>query len=291
MPPQPAVIVTGASSGLGLWTSRYLLEAGRTVILACRNEAKARQATRQLPANAADRWEIRSLDLADLAAVERFADALPTESSYDLVCNAGLIYQGPTRYTVDGIEEIFGVNHLGHFYLTRLLLARVALRKVVVVSSLLHDPAKWSPFPKPALASVEQMARPSGSIEAAYPTSKLCNVLFAYELHRRYGDRLLANAYNPGFMPDTGFGMGSSPGQRLSRRLLSSIGPLLGFAIRAKDSARHLARLITHEQRSGLYFDCGREARSSVESYDQAKAQALWNESETLLASLRPPRA
>ncbi len=165
------VIVTGASSGLGLIVARDLAAAGAHVVLAVRDVAKGRDVAAQLRG----RTEVRELDVADLASVRRFADAW-TDPIDVLVNNAGIM-EVPFARTVDGFESQFATNYLGPFVLTGLLLPHITDR-VVTVSSQLHRMGK---IHLDDLNSTTRAYKPS----AAYNDSKLADVLFASELQRR----------------------------------------------------------------------------------------------------------
>jgi NAD(P)-dependent dehydrogenase (short-subunit alcohol dehydrogenase family) len=163
-------VVTGASGGLGLVTTRALLAHGGRVVMAVRDEAKARAA---VPGA-----EVHRLDLADLDSVRAFADRLHT--SHDrvdvLVNNAGTMAT-PYSLSPQGHELQFATNHLGHFALTGLLFDLLAAGRdprVVTVTSLNHRRAR------PDFAG-ERRYSPMG----AYNTSKLANAVFGWELHRR----------------------------------------------------------------------------------------------------------
>lgn len=128
-----------------------------------------------------------------------------------LVCNAGLQVVSGIAFTDDGVEMTFGVNHLGHFALvTGILdwLARPA--RIVVVSSGTHDPSKHTGMPDPRYTCAADLAHPPTDQNTPaegrrrYTTSKLCNVLFTYELDRRldHGEQgVMVNAFDPGLMP------------------------------------------------------------------------------------------
>jgi NAD(P)-dependent dehydrogenase (short-subunit alcohol dehydrogenase family) len=163
-------IVTGANTGLGLVTARELAAAGARVILACRDTAKGKAAASTIGGDV----EVRSLDLASLDAVRRFAGGVEEPISL-LINNAGL-FAFHKKLTMDGFERQFGVNHLGHFALTGLLLDRITGR-VVTVASLAHSRAR---------IRLKDPNWPRGYIGSfAYGQSKLANLMFALELQRR----------------------------------------------------------------------------------------------------------
>ncbi|KAL4165561.1 hypothetical protein KRP22_014271 [Phytophthora ramorum] len=201
MPPQHGrlAVVTGANTGLGFATALGLARAGAYVVLACRNETRGLEAQKQirdqLPTANADAAvgsaEYMQLDVGALQSVRDFVSAFQTRFSGRrldlLVLNAGVkaIEYGET---VDGFEQQFGVNHLGHFALTALLLpvmkleapktADVIPARVVSISSISHHGSSLD---------VKQLSVKPENYDAmsAYRASKLANLLFAYELHRR----------------------------------------------------------------------------------------------------------
>ncbi len=188
------VVVTGATSGLGLETARALAARGARVVLAVRDAAKGQRAASSLGATA----EVRRLDLADLASVAAFAESWAGQGEAErridvLVANAGIMMV-PQARTADGFESQVGTNHLGHFALVCQLLPDVADR-VVVLSSLVHktgridlDDLSWE--------------RRRYSATGAYAQSKLANLLFVLELQRRLhaaGSSVRALAAHPGW--------------------------------------------------------------------------------------------
>ncbi len=182
------VVVTGATSGLGLVTARELAQAGARVVLAVRDPAKGERAA---AAMAAGHTEVRQLDLADLACVRAFAAGW-TEPLDVLINNAGIM-RVPEGRTRDGFELQIGTNHLGPFALTRLLLPHITGR-IVTVSSQLHRRGHLD------LDDLNWQRRPYKSLQA-YCDSKLANLLFTLELQRRLaeaGRGVLAVAAHPG---------------------------------------------------------------------------------------------
>ncbi|MFD6184753.1 oxidoreductase [Streptomyces goshikiensis] len=175
-------LVTGASGGLGLETARVLARRGARVILACRDVERGIAAA----ARVGGRAEVVRLDLGSLASVREAAERVRDRvDRLDLlVNNAGVMFP-PYRHTRDGFEPHFGVNHLGHFALTGLLLPLlrdVPGARVVTVSSLAHRLAARAPRAGDAHADGGHRS------VAAYGRSKLANLMFARELHRRLAD-------------------------------------------------------------------------------------------------------
>lgn len=185
------VLITGANSGLGIQTAKHLLIRGYGVILACRNLDKANSAKEWLiKETKKENIIIRELDLSSLASIRQFSEQT-NENIYGLICNAGIWNMSQTKYTRDGFEETFGVNYLGHFLLTNLLLKKFdSLKKIAVVSSSLHDPEEKEPFAGPNYTSAKDLSFPKdeknpdwskvGALR--YVNSKLANIILLTNL-------------------------------------------------------------------------------------------------------------
>ncbi|MFL6117245.1 MAG: oxidoreductase [Catenulispora sp.] len=175
-------VVTGANSGLGLETTRMLAARGAHVVMTARDRLKGEAAMagigQDVPGSSV---ELRTLDLADLESVRAFAEGLHKDSvPVDVLINNAGVMMTPQRTTKQGFELQFGTNHLGHFALTGLLLDLIATGddpRVVTVSSTLHKQGK--------IDFDDLMRTKSYSPGAAYSQSKLANLLFGLELHRR----------------------------------------------------------------------------------------------------------
>lgn len=182
------VIITGANTGLGKEVAVELGKRQARVILACRSLEKGKQAAREICSKAKDAiLVVKHLDLSSLASVRQFADEiLKEEKRLDvLINNAGVFMDPPMIKTQDGFEIHFGVNHLGHFLLTKLLLElleKSSPSRVVVVSSALA---------KRALIDFDNIYAEKGHsgrqdhMKGPYAQSKLANLLFAHELSKR----------------------------------------------------------------------------------------------------------
>ncbi len=290
-------VITGASAGLGLECARTLLanDASWHVVLAVRDLARGADAVAQL--GEPGRCTVLEMDLASLRSVRGFVQNLRAAELppvHALVCNAGVQVVSGTEVTDDGVEMTFGVNHLGHFALVQGLLDHlVRPARIVVVSSGTHDPAKHTGMPSPRYTTAADVARPEGGTAGEgrrrYTTSKLCNVLFAYELDRRLGhgeQGVTVNAFDPGLMPGSGLARDYPPLQRLAWRYLLPALRVLPGVRSPRTSGRYLAAL-TGDARfdgmSGQYFDGLRPIESSTDSYDRDKALDLWETTERLV--------
>jgi light-dependent protochlorophyllide reductase len=288
-------IITGASSGLGLECAHALLRSDPSwhVVLAVRDTGRGAEAVGQLAEP--QRCTVMRLDLASLASVRAFTETFRGSGLPPLraiVCNAGVQVVSGTELTEDGVEMTFGVNHLGHFALVQGLLGELAHpARILVVSSGTHDPSKHTGMPDPRYTSAADLAHPRAEQSAdgrrRYTTSKLCNVLFAYELNRRLGDGVTVNAFDPGLMPGSGLARDYPPLQRLVWRYLLPALRVLPGVRSTRTSGRYLATLVNDARFDGVsgeYFDGLRPIRSSADSYDRDKALDLWETSERLLA-------
>ena len=294
-------IITGASAGLGLECARALLanDASWHVVLAVRDTARGAEAVERIGNR--DRCTVLEMDLASLASVRTFVDAVRVAGLpplHAIVCNAGVQVVSGTERTADGVEMTFGVNHLGHFALVQGLLDGLARpARIVVVSSGTHDPSKFTGMPSPNYTTAADLADPAEITDAAegrrrYTTSKLCNVLFTYELDRRLGhgaDGIAVNAFDPGLMPGSGLARDYSAAGRWAWRYLFPALRVLPGVHSTRTSGRNLAALVSEarvEGVTGAYFAGRRQIRSSVDSYDHDKALDLWETSERLLATV-----
>jgi light-dependent protochlorophyllide reductase len=291
-----SAMITGASSGLGLECARALLRSDPSwhVVLPVRDAGRGAEAVRQL--GEPQRCSVMPMDLASLTSVRAFVEkvrAAGLAPLHAIVCNAGVQVVSGTEWTEDGFEMTFGVNHLGHFALVHGLLDELAHpARIVVVSSGTHDPSKHTGMPEPRYTSAADLAQPRAEQDDGrrrYTTSKLCNVLFTYELDRRLGhggQGVAVNAFDPGLMPGSGLARDYPPLQRLAWRYLLPALRVLPGVRSTRTSGRHLAAL-TNDARfdgvSGEYFDGLRPIRSSADSYDRDKALDLWETSERLL--------
>ena len=189
-------VITGANTGIGFEAAKVLGERGATVVMACRNVAKAEAAAARIDGKAP--VEVESLDLSSLESVRSFAERLHEQHpQFDLLINnAGVMWTPPSK-TADGFELQFGTNHLGHFALTGLVLDQllpVAGSRVVTIFSTGHRAGR---IDFDDLQAERRYGRMS-----AYGQSKLANLMFTYELQRRLaaaGSGTVATAAHPGF--------------------------------------------------------------------------------------------
>lgn len=191
-------VVTGANSGIGWEAARVLAAKGARVVMACRSLERAAEAGDAIRAEAPDAdLDALPLDLADLDSVRAFALAFRARyARLDLLVNNAGIMAIPRRETAQGFEMQLGTNHLGHFALTGLLLDRVLAARaprVVTVSSLVHHRGR--------IEFDDLLGERRYDKWSAYCQSKLANLLFAQELHRRLSahPHVLSVACHPGY--------------------------------------------------------------------------------------------
>lgn len=276
------VVVTGSNVGIGLETAVGVAERGATTVLACRNQGKAEAAAKQVTQRTwNDDVHVVALDLADLASVRKAADDILSRwGRLDvLVNNAGGTWT-QRQLTAQGIEYTFGVNHLGPFYLTNLLLPRLrtdAPSRVVCVTSVGHH------FTRGGMNFDDLQSERRYEGMEAYCRSKLANVLFVRELARREaGSGVTANAAHPGWVRSS-FGMDGDTtgvigfGMRVIRPV--QISPRRG----ARTSV-YLATSPDVANKNGIYWVRSKPGHVSRQATDTA-AKRLWEESEQLLAS------
>ncbi len=274
-------IVTGANSGIGWDTARALAQKGATVIMACRNPQKANAAADQIKAlNPAGQVIVMPLDLADLNTVRAFAAAFrESHDRLDVLINNAGVMNTPYGKTAQGFEQQLGINHLGHFALTGLLLDllnAIPQARVVTVSSGGHrfgainfDDLNWERgYPR----------------QRAYAQSKLANLLFTYELQRKLtaaGQGRLAVAAHPGW---------TATNLQQYSRYLQLLNPLMAQTT-AMGALPTLYAATAMDVRGGDYIGPGgfmelrgypKKVRSSARSHDEAVARRLWATSEDL---------
>lgn len=275
-------IITGANSGIGYETARVLALKGADVVMACRNVQKANDAAEKIRReNPAGTIEVMQLDLADLDSVRQFAGAfLETHDRLDLLINNAGIMTPPYGKTVQGFETQFGVNHLGHFALTGLLIDQIVQTpesRVVTVSSMMHRAGNID-FDDLNCDEKAYQATP------AYGQSKLANLLFTYELQRKLaaaGANTIAVAAHPGW---TETNLQQHSGSiRFFNRFVAQDGPMGALP------TLHAATGV--EVAGGDYYGPSgfmevrghpKKVDSNGRSQDQATAERLWKVSEEM---------
>jgi len=275
------VVVTGGNNGIGLETAVGLARLGAHVVITARNQAKGDAALADVKKrSASDNVELMLADFASLESIRGFAEKF--KADHDrldvLVNNAGGINTSRSE-TLDGFETTFGVNHLGYFLVTNLLLDMLkasAPARVVSVSSGAHLRAKGIDFD-------DLNAEQSYSGMGVYGKSKLANVLFTYELARRLdGTGVTANCLHPGVVRS---GFGQNNGGLISLVFKSAYTLMTPFTksnAQGAETSIHLASSPEVEGVTGRYFADSKETPSSAASHDEEAARRLWEISEQM---------
>ncbi|KAM9563641.1 retinol dehydrogenase 14-like [Guaruba guarouba] len=283
------VIITGANSGLGRAAAAELLRMRARVIMGCRDRARAERAAREIRAEVVEdeggggELVVRELDLASLRSVRAFCHrVLQEEPRLDVLINNAGIFQCPYMKTEDGFEMQFGVNHLGHFLLTNLLLGLLknsAPSRVVVVSSKLY---KYGEINFEDLNS-----EISYNKSFCYSRSKLANILFARELARRLeGTGVTVNSLHPGIVR-------TNLGRYVNIPLLAKpLFNLVSWAffktpLEGAQTTIYLASSPDVEGVSGKYFGDCKEEELLPKAMDDLVARKLWDISEVMVGLLK----
>ncbi len=308
-------IITGASSGVGLYTAKALVDKGWHVVMACRDLRKAGEAAQSvgLPQGS---FTLMQIDLGDLNSVRRFvrefsASGRPLNS---LLCNAAIylpLIKEPIR-SPEGYELTMTTNHLGHFLLCNLMLDEFKKstandKRIVILGTVTHNPDEpgGKVYPRPDLGNFEGFEAgfkdPITMADGkkfepvkAYKDSKVCNVLTMRELHRRYHDAtgITFTSLYPGCVADT-------PLFRNHYPLFQKLFPLFqkyvtkGYVSQELSGERVAAVMADPEYRqSGAYFSWGNRQKEGRKSFvqkvssqarDDEKGDRMWDLSAKLV--------
>ncbi|CAL8087253.1 unnamed protein product [Orchesella dallaii] len=280
-------IVTGSNCGIGKQVARDLAERGATVILACRNLEAGKQAMNEIKQDIPDaKLDLVRLDLAELASVRKFAAEIKSRypEIHLLINNAGLCsYKKEIQKTADGFELHMGVNHLGHFLLTNLLLDNLkagAPSRVVTLSSttmtishLKLDDLMMETFKNPTVFT--------GVSRLPYNNSKMANALFTKELGRRLeGTGVTVYTLCPGIVNTEVFRDSGHFENIIAKTCIALTGiPLAKASLSVLYCA--LSRKCEHE--SGKFYRFGQVYRRANRLLKLKDAQELWEKSLQLV--------
>ncbi|WP_433870181.1 SDR family NAD(P)-dependent oxidoreductase [Saccharopolyspora sp. CA-218241] len=317
-----SILITGGHSGIGLAAARALAAKGIDLILAGRSAARMRPVADELRAQHGTTANTLVLDTASLASVRAAAtrfdmmlDSGAVSPLDAIICNAGGRFDGALSYSPDGYETTFATNCLGHFLLVELLFPNLTEKgRVVYTASGTHDPDSMDGRMVGTAVEPDAFALANGgkdgnkalSAGKRYSTSKLCTVMYAYELDRRLrgaGSSISSIAFDPGSVPDTGFlrdmpkpvrRVATSAAMKWASKLIGITTSEVGF------SGGSLAALAADPDcaaASGKYFQANdgslAAVRSARLSYDQPRAVKLWDDTKQLVgltAEEEPPQ-
>ncbi|WP_419806332.1 SDR family NAD(P)-dependent oxidoreductase [Terriglobus sp.] len=306
-------LITGGHAGIGLECARQLASRWKyNLVLAGRNPDHMEPVAEQLRKRYKVKVSTLKLDTSSLESVRNAAshfrkllDTGQVDTFQALLCNAGGRHDGALTYSADGYETTFATNCLGHFLLVELLESRIAANgRILFTASGTHDPdtpdgKMVGKVVEPNAVALANDGRNGGKALSGgvrYTTSKLCTVLYAYEIDRRLrrADSSVASiAFDPGSIPETGFLRGMpKPVQWLAKTALMKfvmkrVGITQGSLGFSGASLARLAADAAYANASGKYFQssAGRliERHSSKMSYDEGRAGKLWNDSKQLV--------
>ncbi len=275
------VLITGANSGIGKETAVALARAGATVVFTSRDPKKGEQAATDIRRRSGADVTLMPLDLASFASIRALAEGFLQR--YDqlhlLINNAGLILSERTE-TEQGFETTFGVNHLGHFLLTQLLLDRIkasAPARIVNVASGAHRRVG------DGLDFDDLQATEGYSGWQVYGRSKLANIYFTRELARRLqGTGVTANALHPGVVA-TGFARDGDAKPPFSW-LITLARPFFRSPEKGAQTSIFLASASELDGVTGKYFADSKEEQPTSVAEDDEAARRLWTAIEQLIA-------
>lgn len=287
------MLVTGGNAGIGRATARALAARGARVTIACRNAERAAEARADIGAATGAGVDVLPIDLGSLDSIRgAAAEFSDRHGSLDvLVNNAGLAALGRRRITHDGFESQFGVNHLGHFLLTTLLLDHITSRIVNVSSAaygLARHGLRWNDLQWEQVYDGWQ----------AYGASKLCNLYFTWELADRCAERgVTVNALHPGFVdtdlghrrPEDGGQPHPAPLDGAPNRATSVDISRLGTPLAPEQGARTSIMLAADASVAGVtgaYYDDTQRRIDDLGpiAHDRVASARLWRISEALVA-------
>lgn len=280
-------LITGGNSGIGMHTAIGLSRAGHRVVITSRDPQRGEAARAEIERLGGGRVDCLRLDLSSFSSIHTCAEEVLER--YDrldlLVNNAGLVL-ADRRETAEGFEMTFGVNHLGHFLLTSLLLERLAESSPARVVNLSSDAHKGA---RDGLDFDDLQMTGGYSSFGAYCRSKLANIYFTRELARRYGERgIHAFAVHPGVVR-SGFGRDGDIRGFMSL-LFSLARPFMISPEKGAATTLHVATTPLPELEAGGYYAKSRPASITAAAQDDEAARRLWELSEHMVASAEADR-
>ncbi|AFY47926.1 NADPH-protochlorophyllide oxidoreductase [Nostoc sp. PCC 7524] len=308
------VVITGASSGVGLYAAKAMADRNWHVVMACRDLEKTQKAAQAvgMPENS---YTIMHIDLASLESVRQFVNNFRASGkSLDaLVCNAAIympLIKEPLR-SPEGYELTMATNHLGHFLLCNLMLDDLkkssSQARLVILGTVTHNPNELGGKipPRPDLGDLQGFAEgfkaPITMADGkkfepvkAYKDSKVCNILTMRELHRRYHDStgIIFSSLYPGCVATTALFRNHYP-------LFQKLFPIFqryitGGFVSEELAGERVAMVVADPEyaKSGVYWSWGNRQKKNRQSFvqqvspqasDDTKAKRMWDLSEGLV--------
>ncbi len=312
---KPTVVITGTSSGVGLYAAKALVDMGWFVVMACRNLEKTEQVATSVGIPQ-DSYKILHIDLGSLGSVRNFVNNFRrTGLSLDaLVCNAAIympLLEEPMR-SPEGFELSMATNHLGHFLLCNLMLedlqkSTYSDRRLVILGTVTHNPNELGGKipPQPHLGELqglkEGFREPHSMIDGgdfesvrAYKESKVCNILTMRELHRRFHEStdITFTSLYPGCVATTALFRNHYP---LFQKLFPIFQKYItGGFISEEEAGKRVALVVADPdyKQSGAYWSWGNRQKKNGKSFvqqvsneasDDQKAERVWDLSYQLV--------
>ncbi|MBC8467294.1 MAG: SDR family oxidoreductase [Candidatus Marinimicrobia bacterium] len=275
-------LITGATDGIGKQTALELARKGFILGLVGRNSEKGTQVVSEIISKTGNESiQFHQADLSSISEMRRLATEIQnTYESLDVLLNNAGAYFNNFSTTVDGLESTFALNHIAYFYLTELLLEIVKNEtpgRIINVASAAHRNSKLD------FDNIQGIDDYKGW--PAYGRSKLMNIMFSYECHRRFSDSgVTFNCLHPGFV-NSSFGNNNVGFARGSLNFAKSLFAIP--VIKGALTSIYLASSEEVEGVSGEYFDKCKPIKSSKVSYSKNDQNQLWEISESFLESIQ----
>uniref|UniRef100_A0A8C4TDI2 NADP-retinol dehydrogenase n=1 Tax=Erpetoichthys calabaricus TaxID=27687 RepID=A0A8C4TDI2_ERPCA len=282
------VVITGANAGIGKETAWELARRGGRIIMGCRDMEKCEAAAKEIRRDTLNHNVCaRHLDLASMKSISNFAKKINEEEErVDILINNAGVMRCPHWTTEDGFEMQFGVNHLGHFLLTNLLLEKInssAPSRIINIASLVHIAGQ---------IDLEDLnwERKKYDTKAAYCQSKLANVMFTKELARRLqGTGVTVNCVHPGVVATE---LGRHTGMHKSAFSSTILGPMFYMLVKTPTQGAQPSVFLSVAEElkdiSGKYFDTFTLKSPAAQAEDADVAKRLWQMSAELVGLSEP---
>lgn len=271
-------VITGANSGIGFETSKELARQGAFLIMVCRNEDKALVAKQEIMNDTSGSGiDIVLCDFSSQDDIRKAANEIKSKyEKIDVLINNHGFVAAKYNETIEGLEETFGVNHIGYFLFTNLLLENIKASgkaRIINVASEAHRSGRFDPD--------DLQIKDNFSTWKAYANSKLYNILFNVELANRLkGTGVTSNCLHPGVI-SSNFGSNSTMLVRVFWKLAS---PFMKSNKEGAQTTIYLATSDEVEEVNGAYFKDSKVVAPTDIAFDKEAAEKLWEKSEELCA-------